>query len=116
MRMQILDSIIITKPIWKLDYGSILVTYKFPKYNFQSHPGQRAYLHKTDMIDLRNSNWRKKLNVAEGAGMKKVVVLPKIKGNGHGGFFVGRKGQLKPKHVVDGKTIYRTKIGIETHC
>ena len=54
--------------------------------------------------------------MVEGAGMKKVVVLPKIKGNGHGGFFVGRKGQLKPKQVVDGKTIYRTKIGIETHC
>ncbi|MFL2918669.1 MAG: hypothetical protein ACJZ2I_10540 [Thalassobaculaceae bacterium] len=35
--------------------------------------------------------------------MKKMVVLPKVKGNGHGGFFVGRKGHLKLKHVVEGK-------------
>ena len=48
--------------------------------------------------------------------MKKMVVLPKVKGNGHGGFFVGRKGHLKLKHVVEGNTIYRPKIGIETHC
>ena len=48
--------------------------------------------------------------------MKKVVVLPKVKGNGHGGFFVGRKGHLKPKHVVEVNAVYRPKIGIETHC
>ena len=47
--------------------------------------------------------------------MKKVIVLPKVKGNGHGGFFVGRKGQLKSKHFVEGNTVYRPKIGIETH-
>ena len=35
--------------------------------------------------------------------MKKMVVLPKVKGNGHGGIFVGRKGLLKLKLVVEGK-------------
>ena len=46
--------------------------------------------------------------------MKKVVVLPRVRGNGHGGSFVGRKGRLKPKHVVEGNKIYRPKIEIET--
>ena len=34
--------------------------------------------------------------------MRKVVVLPRVKGNGHGGSFVGRRGNPKLKHVVDG--------------
>ena len=54
--------------------------------------------------------------MAEGAGMKKVVVLPRVKGNGHGGSFVGKKGHPKLKHVVGGNKIYRPKIGFETHC
>ena len=48
--------------------------------------------------------------------MKKVVVLPRVKGNGHGGSFVGRKGHLKLKHVVKGNKIYRPKNGFVTHC
>ena len=49
------------------------------------------------------------------AEMKKVVVLPRVKGNGHGGSFVGRKGHPKLKHAVGGIKIYRPKIGFETH-
>jgi hypothetical protein len=30
-----------------------------------------------------------------------VLVLPKVSGNGHGGFFVGKKGRPKPKHIVE---------------
>jgi len=68
------------------------------------------------MIDLRNSNWRTCGKKVEGFKMKKVVVLPRVKGNGHGGSFVGRKGHLKPKPVVEVNKIYRRKIGLEIHC
>ena len=48
--------------------------------------------------------------------MKKVIVLPRVKGNGHGGSFVGRKGHLKPKPVVEMNKIYRRKTVPEAHC
>ena len=48
--------------------------------------------------------------------MKKVVVLPRVKGNGHVGSFVGRKGHLKPKPVVEVNKIYRRKTVPEAHC
>ncbi|MDC0399628.1 hypothetical protein OAN59_07980 [Alphaproteobacteria bacterium] len=48
--------------------------------------------------------------------MRKVVVLPRVKGNGHGGSFVGRRGNPKLKHVVDGNKIYRSKTRVEIHC
>tara|TARA_B100001093_G_C26698459_1_gene957954 strand:- start:398 stop:580 length:183 start_codon:yes stop_codon:yes gene_type:complete len=48
--------------------------------------------------------------------MKKVVVLPRVNGNGHGGSFVGRKGHLEPKPVVEVNKICSRKIGPEVHC
>ena len=48
--------------------------------------------------------------------MKKVIVLPRVRGNGHGGSFVGRKGYLKPKHIVEVNKIYLPKIKIGTPC
>ena len=48
--------------------------------------------------------------------MKKVIVLPRVRGNGHGGSFVGRKGHLKSKHIVEGNKVYRSKIEIRTPC
>ena len=48
--------------------------------------------------------------------MRKVVVLPRVSGNGHGGSFVGRRGNPKLKHVVDGNKTYRSKIRVEIHC
>ncbi len=68
------------------------------------------------MIDLSDSKCRTCERRVEGLKMKKVVVLPRVKGNGHGGSFVGRKGHLKPKPVVGVNKIYRQKIGPEAHC
>jgi len=48
--------------------------------------------------------------------LSKMVILPRVKGNGHGGSFVGRKGNPKLKHVVDENKTYRSKTIVEIHC
>ena len=54
--------------------------------------------------------------MTERSEMKKVVVLPRVKGNGHGGSFIGKKGHLKLKHAVEVNKIYRPKTGYGTYC